>query len=104
MEKPFALPALPYDFAALEPSLDARTMEIHYAKHHQAYVDKLNAAVGSEPSLADKTLEALLADLAAVPEAIRPAVRNNGGGHWNHAFFWEIMAPAESAGEPTGEL
>lgn len=103
MIQPFTLPVLPYDFAALEPYIDARTMEVHYSKHHQAYVDKLNAAVGSEPSLADKTLEALLANLEAVPEAVRMAVRNHGGGHWNHTFFWEIMAPA-AGGEPIGEL
>lgn len=92
----FTLPKLPYDYAALEPAIDAQTMEIHHGKHHQAYVDKLNAT-GVEGDL-----ETLLKNLGQVPEKIRMAVRNNGGGHWNHSFFWQIMA--KSGGEPGSEL
>lgn len=100
---PFTLPALPYDYAALEPVIDKETMTIHHTKHHQAYVDKLNAALAGAPDLANKTIEELLGNLAAVPEAIRGAVQNNGGGHFNHSLFWEIMAPLPaggSVGEP----
>ena len=89
----FQLPPLPYDFGALEPHIDAQTMEIHHGKHHNAYVTNLNAALEKAPELADKPLEALLRDLSGVPEAIRTAVRNNGGGHWNHSQFWKWMAP-----------
>lgn len=92
----FTLPKLPYDFAALEPAIDAATMEIHYGKHHQAYVDKLNAT-GVSGDLAE-----LLKNLDKVPENIRTAVRNNGGGHWNHSFFWTVMA--KDGGEPGGQL
>ncbi|UYN90089.1 MAG: superoxide dismutase [Anaerolineales bacterium] len=99
----FTLPKLPYDFNALEPHIDARTMEIHHGKHHQAYVNNLNAAIEKHPELADKSLEDLLKDLNAVPEGIRTAVRNNGGGHFNHSMFWEIMS-ANGGGEPTGAL
>jgi superoxide dismutase, Fe-Mn family len=99
----FSLPALPYAPEALEPHIDARTMEIHHGKHHQAYVNNLNAAIEKEPSLAGRSLEELLRDLSAVPESVRTAVRNNGGGHWNHAMFWELMAPG-AGGEPTGRL
>ena len=99
----FSLPALPYALDALEPHIDAVTMGIHHGKHHQAYVTNLNAAVEKEPALADRTIESLLADLAGVPEAIRAAVRNNGGGHWNHSLFFQIMG-ANAGGEPTGEL
>ncbi|MCW5874245.1 MAG: superoxide dismutase [Anaerolineales bacterium] len=99
----FTLPALPYDFNALEPHIDARTMEIHHGKHHQAYVNNLNAAIEKHPDLADKSLEDLLKDLNAVPEDIRTAVRNNGGGHFNHSLFWEVMSPS-GGGEPTGAL
>ena len=99
----FTLPALPYALDALEPNIDAATMGIHHGKHHQAYVTNLNAAVDKAPELAPHSLEALLASLSTVPEAIRSAVRNNGGGHWNHSLFWEIMAPS-AGGEPTGEL
>jgi Fe-Mn family superoxide dismutase len=91
---PFTLPALPYDYAALEPHIDARTMELHHAKHHQTYVTNLNAAVEKSPELRGRPLEALLGDLGSVPEAVRAAVRNNGGGHWNHSLFWQLMAPA----------
>ena len=80
----FTLPALPYDFAALEPSIDARTMEIHHDKHHAAYVNNLNAALEKAPELQSKSLDDLLQHLDSVPESIRTAVRNNGGGHWNH--------------------
>jgi Fe-Mn family superoxide dismutase len=97
------LPALPYAFDALEPHIDARTMEIHHGKHHQAYVTNLNAALEKAPELAGASLESLLRDLNAVPEGIRTAVRNNGGGHWNHALFWTLMAP-NAGGEPSGDL
>ncbi len=99
----FTLPALPYALDALEPHIDATTMGIHHGKHHQAYVTNLNAQIEKAPELASLSLEALLASLSSVPEAIRGPVRNNGGGHWNHSLFWEIMAP-NAGGEPTGEL
>jgi Fe-Mn family superoxide dismutase len=99
----FSLPALPYALDALEPNIDATTMGIHRDKHHQAYVTNLNAAIDKAPELASTTLEALLADLASVPDTIRGAVRNNGGGHWNHSLFWEIMGP-NAGGEPTGDV
>ena len=97
------LPALPYDFAALEPHIDAKTMEIHHGKHHQAYVTNLNAALDKAPELKDKSLEDLLKNLNGVPENVRAAVRNNGGGHWNHSLFWVLMAP-KAGGEPSGAL
>jgi superoxide dismutase, Fe-Mn family len=99
----FTLPPLPYDYKALEPHIDEQTMRIHHDKHHNAYVTNLNAALEAHADLQQKSLEVLLAKLDAVPEAIRTAVRNNGGGHWNHTFFWEIMAPG-GAKEPTGAL
>ena len=98
-----SLPSLPYAFDALEPSIDAQTMQIHHGKHHQAYVNNLNAALEKAPEVQDKPLEELLANLNTVPEAVRGAVRNNGGGHWNHSFFWQIMAP-NAGGEPSGAL
>ena len=98
-----SLPPLPYAFDALEPSIDAQTMQIHHGKHHQAYVNNLNAALEKAPEAANKTLEELLANLNGVPDAVRTAVRNNGGGHWNHTFFWQIMAP-NAGGEPSGAL
>lgn len=98
----FTLPALPYAYNALEPSIDARTMEIHHTKHHQAYINNVNAALAGTP-LEAKSVESLIADLAAVPEDKRTAVRNNGGGHANHALFWTIMGPGKG-GSPTGEL
>ena len=98
-----SLPALPYAFEALEPHIDAQTMQIHHGKHHQAYVSNLNAALEKAPDLAGASLDTLLADLSKVPEAIRTAVRNNGGGHWNHSLFWSLMAP-NAGGEPTGDL
>ena len=97
------LPKLPYDFAALEPHIDAQTMQIHHGKHHNAYVTNLNAALEKAPELANKSLEDLLKNLSAVPEAIRTAVRNNGGGHWNHSQFWKTMGP-NAGGAPTGKL
>jgi Fe-Mn family superoxide dismutase len=99
----FTLPPLPYDFAALEPHIDAKTMEIHHDKHHQAYVNNLNAAVEKAPELQGKSIEELLKNVNNAPESVRTAVRNNGGGHWNHSFFWEIMGP-KAGGEPTGAL
>src|SRR5690606_32826243 len=87
------LPALPYPHDALEPHIDAQTMEIHHGKHHAAYVNNLNAALEKAPELKDKSVEELIADLDSVPEAIRTAVRNNGGGHANHSLFWEILSP-----------
>jgi len=100
---PFELPKLPYGYDALEPYIDAKTMDIHYNKHHQTYVNNLNAAIEKHPELAGKSVEELVADLNAVPEDIRTAVRNNGGGHLNHSFFWPLMAP-KAGGKPDGEL
>lgn len=97
------LPELAYDFAALEPHVDARTMEIHHGKHHAGYVAKLNAALEGHDDLAVKPLEEILSDLNSVPEDIRGAVRNNGGGHYNHTLFWEIMSP-NGGGAPEGDL
>jgi Fe-Mn family superoxide dismutase len=97
------LPTLSYPYDALEPHFDARTMEIHFSKHHAGYVKNLNAALEPYPELQTKSLEALLTDLDAVPESIRTAVRNNGGGHANHTLFWKLMSP-EGGGEPSGSL
>ncbi|WP_341280987.1 superoxide dismutase [Paenibacillus sp. FSL H8-0537] len=97
------LPALPYANNALEPHIDALTMEIHHDRHHNAYVTNLNAALESAPELQGKSIEDLIADLASVPEAIRTAVRNNGGGHANHSLFWETIGP-DAGGAPTGAL
>jgi Fe-Mn family superoxide dismutase len=99
----FELPALPYATNALEPHIDTRTMEIHHGKHHNAYVTNLNKALEAYPDLQSKTIEQLLTSLDSIPEAIRGAVRNNGGGHYNHTMFWQIMGPGKG-GEPTGEL
>ena len=100
----FALPAIPYASDALEPHIDKMTMEIHHGKHHNAYVTNLNKALESAPNLAGKTIEELLANnCAIVPENIRTAVRNNGGGHWNHSMFWKIMGPG-AGGAPTGHV
>ncbi len=99
----FTLPPLPYDHSALEPHIDAQTMQIHHTKHHQAYITNLNNALKDHPDLQNKTLEQLLTNLEAVPEAIRMAVRNNGGGHFNHSLFWQIMGPG-GGGEPTGPV
>ena len=107
-EKPtqHILPPLPYDVAALEPHIDAQTMQIHHGKHHQAYVNNLNAALDKHPELYQRTLEDLLRGITSVPEDIRTAVRNNGGGHHNHSQFWTVMAPAGKGGggEPSGAL
>jgi Fe-Mn family superoxide dismutase len=99
----FTVPPLPYDYAALEPTIDTQTMQIHHDKHHAAYVNNLNAAIKDYPELQAKSIEDLISNLSAVPEAIRTAVRNNGGGHANHTLFWEIMKPGGSAA-PTGAL
>jgi len=99
----YSLPALPYPNNALEPHIDARTMEIHHTKHHQAYINNVNAALEKYPELAAKSVEDLVSDLAAVPEDVRTVVRNNGGGHANHALFWTVIGP-NAGGEPTGEL
>jgi Fe-Mn family superoxide dismutase len=103
---PFELPALPYAHDALEPAIDARTMEIHHGKHHAGYVAKLNDALAGHPPLAALPIAELCSDLDRVPEAVRGAVRNNGGGHLNHALFWTSMAPAGQGGggAPTGAL
>src|SRR6187431_1658218 len=98
-----SLPPLPYPPDALEPHIDKQTMEIHHGKHHAAYVNNLNAALEKHPELAAKSAEELIKDLNAVPEGIRTAVRNNGGGHVNHTMFWEIMGPG-GGGKPTGDL
>ena len=100
---PFTLPALPYAYDALEPHIDARTMEIHHTKHHQAYVNNLNAALEKAPQLEGKSLDDLMKGINSVPEAVRTAVRNNGGGHWNHSMFWELMGP-KKGGEPKGRI
>ena len=100
---PYELPALPYAFNALEPHIDAKTMEIHHGKHHQAYVTNLNAALDKHPELHSKTIEDLLKGINSVPEDIRTPVRNNGGGHANHTMFWEIMGP-NGGGAPSGAI
>ncbi len=97
------LPALPYAFDALEPHIDARTMEIHHGKHHAAYVANLNAALEKHPNLFEVTVEDLLSDLSSIPEEIRTAVRNNGGGHYNHSLFWPLMS-GSGGGQPVGDL
>lgn len=97
------LPPLPYDFGALEPHIDTQTMQIHHGKHHATYVAKLNAALSKHPELEGKSVEELVSDLSAVPEGIRGAVRNNGGGHANHSMFWQIMGPG-GGGSPTGKI
>ena len=100
----FTLPALPYAFDALEPHIDAKTMEIHHGKHHQAYITNVNKALESAPDLASKSVEELLANnCAVVPDAIKTAVRNNGGGHYNHSMFWNILSP-RGGGAPVGNL
>ena len=99
----FTLPQLPYDFGALEPHIDAKTMEIHHGKHHQTYVNNLNAAIEKAPELGKKSLDDLMKNVSSAPEAVRTAIRNNGGGHWNHSMFWEIMAP-RAGGEPGGSV
>jgi len=100
---PHTLPALPYAFDALEPHIDAQTMQIHHGKHHQTYVTNLNAALDKHAALHNESLESLCSGLAKVPDDIRTAVRNNGGGHWNHSQFWGWMAP-NAGGEPTGKI
>jgi len=97
------VPALPYGFEALEPHVDARTMEIHHDKHHAAYVANLNGALEGQADLQAKSIEDLISDLSAVPEAIRGALRNNGGGHANHSLFWQVMGP-NAGGAPSGDL
>ena len=99
----YELPALPHDYNALEPHIDAQTMEIHHTKHHQTYITKLNGALEGHPDLASKSVDDLVADLASVPENIRGAVRNNGGGHSNHTMFWQVMGP-NGGGVPSGNV
>jgi Fe-Mn family superoxide dismutase len=99
----YTLPPLPYDYGALEPHIDAKTMEIHHGKHHAAYVNNLNAALKDHPEHQGKPIEALIADLNALPESIRTAVRNNGGGHANHSMFWQLMKSG-GGGDPTGAI
>lgn len=98
------LPKLAYEYNALEPFFDAKTMEIHHTKHHNTYVTKLNEALEKFPELQNKTIEELLTDLNSVPEEIRTAVRNHGGGHYNHSLFWQMLAPAGKGGEPIPEI
>lgn len=100
---PFELPELSYPYDALEPHIDARTMEIHHTKHHAAYTSNLNTALESAPDLEGQAIKDILADLNSIPEAVRTAVRNNGGGYANHKLFWKIMGP-DGGGEPGGEL
>jgi Fe-Mn family superoxide dismutase len=99
----FELPKLPYDYAALEPTIDEATMKLHHDKHHQAYVTNLNAAVDKHPELAGKSAEELISNLDALPEDVRGPIRNNGGGHVNHTMFWEIMKPG-GGGDPSGKI
>jgi Fe-Mn family superoxide dismutase len=100
---PFTQAPLPYPYNALEPHIDARTMEIHYSKHHATYVSNLNKAIESAPNLQSKTIEEILSAMDQIPESIRTAVRNNGGGHANHTLFWDLMAPG-TGGKPSGSL
>lgn len=99
----YTLPELPYAYDALEPYIDVETMHLHHDKHHNTYVTNLNAAIEKHPELGEKSVENLISDMNAIPEDIRTAVRNNGGGHANHTFFWEIMAP-NAGGQPTGAI
>lgn len=99
----FTVPELTYDYEALEPAISRDIMRLHHDKHHQAYVDKLNAAVDGMPDLKDRSIEDLLTGLDAYPEEVRTAIRNNGGGHYNHSLFWQMMSP-DGGGEPSGEL
>ncbi|MHC5218007.1 superoxide dismutase [Enterococcus sp. LJL128] len=99
----YKLPDLPYAYDALEPNIDTETMHLHHDKHHNTYVTNLNGAIEKHPELGEKSVEALIADLDSIPEDIRGVVRNNGGGHANHTFFWEIMGP-NGGGEPTGDI
>jgi Fe-Mn family superoxide dismutase len=99
----FTLPDLPYDFNALEPCIDARTMEIHHGKHHQAYIDNLNKALEKAPALQGKTIEQIVSDLNKAPEEVRTAIRNHGGGHYNHSLFWKVMT-GNGGGQPEGTL
>jgi Fe-Mn family superoxide dismutase len=100
---PHSLPALPYNQGALEPHIDALTMQIHHGKHHQTYVTNLNTALDKHPDLHNKSLDDLIRGVDSVPEDIRTAVRNNGGGHWNHSLFWKLMAP-KAGGAPSGAI
>ena len=100
---PHSLPPLPYDFAALEPHIDTQTMQIHHGKHHQTYVTNLNNALANHPDLQSKSVEELCKGLSSLPQDIQTAVRNNGGGHWNHSMFWKWMAP-NAGGAPTGAI
>jgi superoxide dismutase, Fe-Mn family len=99
----FTLPDLPYDFNPLEPYIDARTMEIHHGKHHQAYIDNLNKALEKAPALKGKTIEQIVSDLNSAPAEVRTAIRNHGGGHYNHSLFWKAMSPS-GGGRLTGDL
>jgi len=99
----FEVPALPYPFNALEPHIDAQTMEIHHDRHHAAYVNNVNGALEKHPELGSKSIEQLLGDLSSVPEDVRTVVRNNGGGHFNHSIFWTLMGP-DAGGEPSGQV
>src|SRR5690606_19342652 len=99
----FTVPDLPYAYNALEPHIDARTMEIHHQKHHGAYVSKLNEAVAKHSELQGRSVEDLLRNIESIPEDVRTAIRNNGGGHANHSLFWQIMGP-NAGGEPTGSI
>src|SRR6058998_3180760 len=99
----YELPKLPYAYDALEPHIDAKTMEIHYTKHHQAYINNVNDAIKGTAQLEAKTIEELISNLTAVPENIRNAVRNNGGGHYNHSLFWTVIGP-KAGGEPKGDI
>jgi superoxide dismutase, Fe-Mn family len=99
----YTLPELDYEYSALEPHIDAKTMEIHYTKHHQTYIDKLNKALEGHSKLASKEVDELISDMDSVPEAIRGAVRNHGGGHSNHSMFWKMIGP-DCGGEPNGDL
>lgn len=99
----FSVPELPYSYDALEPYIDEQTMRIHHTKHHQAYIDKLNAALEGKTDLARKSIEELLTNISSLPDDIQTAVRNNGGGHYNHSLFWQLMGPGQS-GAPTGKI
>ena len=101
----YTLPALPYAFDALEPHIDTKTMEIHHGKHHAGYIKNLNTALAAAPDLSKQSFDELLASLPAIPdEALRTTLRNNGGGHWNHDFFWKTLTPSDKSGKPSAEL